>query len=614
MNFLKGVRTKFMIFLLVILMLLEFCGCAPVVPTAANTLLSSRVSEDRVFLIDYRALYRGPFADHHGIFYLLVTLLVLILFYMMYVIADRHLTWSLEHLSRFCRLSPDMAGLTFLAFGNGAPDFFTAVFGAGEAPELILGSSVGSGLFVMCIVLGLVILLAKHPEDQSFMRILEEGAMRKAAVTILPDGSLPKLSKASKRILSEPKVTSTAFVRNIVLYGVCVAFLSLFAIKRKVPFWQPLMLILLYVGYLSTAIGLHYYQQHEARKAAKRLRPSPSPRKSGSGSIDPVDQTSVLLKESEAFAELEELPIYHRVPAAILRTSWTFAERTGVVWLDLAVLIVKMPIDLMYNLTVLPMEDAAVATSCAPHLAALRLTHRVRAVVCPWGFAFLAGSLLTPSKHLYGLSWWIAYISSASTLTALFTLTTSNRQAPLLFPLHVALAFATCILWIYAVSRELVSCLSATGSLAGISSTVLGIVVLAWGNSFGDLVSNVTVAKNGHIETAISACFCGPVQNILLTIGVSFMVAAFKSPKRVLRIAELNPRDIYLALTTLLAVITVIAVGVILLGRFRVPRWLGWTLIAIYLVYLPVAVVGGFDTLRLMALRHLPFLNAITFH
>jgi sodium/potassium/calcium exchanger 6 len=572
------------------------------------------VSEERVFLIDYRALYRGPFSEHHGIFYLLVTILIFLLFYMMYVIADRHLTWALEHLSRFCRLSPDMAGLTFLAFGNGAPDFFTAVFGAGEAPELILGSSVGSGLFVMCIVLGLVILLAKHPEDQSFVRVLEEGAMRKAAVTILPDGSLPRLSKASKRILSEPKVTSTAFVRNIILYGVCVAFLSLFAIKRKVPFWQPLMLVLLYVGYLSTAIGLHYYQQHEARKAAKRLRPSPSPRRSGSGSIDPVDQTSVLLKESEAFAELEELPIHHRVPAAVLRTSWTFAERTGVLWLDLAVLAVKMPIDLMYNLTVLPMEDAALATSCAPHLAALRLTHRVRAILCPWGFAFLAGSLLTPGRHLYGLAWCIAYLCTSAALSALLALTTSNRQPPLLFPLHVALAFATCILWIYAVSRELVACLSATGSLAGISSTLLGIVVLAWGNSFGDLVANVTVARNGHIETAISACFCGPIQNILLTIGVSFMVAAFKSPKRVLRVAELNPRDIYLALTALLAVLSVVAVGVILLGRFRVPRWLGWTLIATYLVYLPVAIVGGFDSLRLMALHHLPLLNAISFH
>ena len=58
---------------------------------------------------------------------------------------------------------PDMAGLTFLAFGNRAPDLFTALLGAEDAPEMILGSSIGSGLFIFTVVFGLVIIFARDP-------------------------------------------------------------------------------------------------------------------------------------------------------------------------------------------------------------------------------------------------------------------------------------------------------------------------------------------------------------------------------------------------------------------------------------------------------------------
>ena len=41
------------------------------------------------------------------------------------------------------------------------------------------------------------------------------------------------------------------------------------------------------------------------------------------------------------------------------------------------------------------------------------------------------------------------------------------------------------------------------------------------GNSLGDLVANVTVARMGYPLMALSACFGGPMLNILLGIGLS---------------------------------------------------------------------------------------------
>lgn len=559
------------------------------------SLMPTNLDDDDIFLIDYKRLYSHTFAGRPTLFYALSCFLTVTMFYMMYVMADKHLTWNLEHLSRFCRMSPDMAGMTFLAFGNGAPDFFTAVFGAARSPGLILGSSVGSGLFVMSVVLGMVILFAAKPKDSVIvLKKVEEGQSRPPLLT--PEGALPALSSASKRILRQPKVLATPYIRNGILYGLCIAFLTLFAVKQQVPLWQPCLLIVLYCVYMVSVVGIHYYQELQAKRAAKRLRRSFSA--SFDGQADgPSDNASMRMREAQAFQELEELPLYHRVPAAIIRVSWTFAERTGVTWLDALLLVVRLPVDLLFNLTVLPMESIEDAATCPPHMAAVRLVHRMRAILAPWGFCFLVGALLVPEAYVFTWPWWLGYTLSALSASLFILLTTSNRGDPRFFGVHVALGFVTCILWIYAVSSELVSCLASTGELAGLSPTILGIVVLAWGNSFGDLVADVALAKNGHFQTAISAVFCGPIQNVLLTIGTSFLIACIKAPHHVLRFPASLDSDIFLALGTLTVVFVLLMVAVPVVGRFRVPAWLGWALLAIYAVYLPMAVLAGLGIL-----------------
>lgn len=552
----------------------------------AILLVACRASddEDDVFLLPYRQIHDGPLKGLPTVFYFLASSLVVGMFYMMYVMADRHLTWTLEHLAVFCRMSPDMAGMTFLAFGNGAPDFFTAVFGAQEAPLMTLSSSVGSGLFILTVVLGLVILLAKPKDTFSIVRKVDE-------VLTLPDGSIPELSAASKRILNQPKVSPTAYLRNGALYGVCIAFLALFVFKRKVPLWQSILLVCIYFVYMGASVGLHYYQEIQAKKAAKRLRKAVA--------VDDATPAETKNEQAqlEAFQELEDLPIYHRVPAAIIRVSWTFAERTGVVLLDVAILAIKLPVDLLFNVTVPPMESVEEAATCPPHLAALRLVHRVRMLVSPIGSLFMVWILVLSEDIRFTPLWWLTYCGAALLGCGLMFWTTSNREAPRLFPLHVTWAFASCILWIYTISKELVSCVEVTGELAGIPPSVLG-TILAWGNSFGDLVANVAMAKNGHFETAMTAVFCGPVQNVLLTIGTSFALASFK--EGTLAFKHVKPDiGLLLSLGTLMLVFLVLMIAVPVIGRFRVPRWLGWFLLGTYVVYLPISILGGLELLPL---------------
>lgn len=70
---------------------------------------------------------------------------------------------------------------------------------------------------------------------------------------------------------------------------------------------------------------------------------------------------------------------------------------------------------------------------------------------------------------------------------------------------------------------ELVALLEYLGILSGISHEVLGMTVLAWGNSVGDLSTNSAMAKRGLSNMAMTACFAGPIINILVSLGLGFM-------------------------------------------------------------------------------------------
>ncbi|KAL8631650.1 hypothetical protein Q9189_002656 [Teloschistes chrysophthalmus] len=83
------------------------------------------------------------------------------------------------------------------------------------------------------------------------------------------------------------------------------------------------------------------------------------------------------------------------------------------------------------------------------------------------------------------------------------------------------LGFLVAIAWISTIAGEVVGVLKALGVILGISDAILGLTVFAVGNSLGDLVADITVARLGFPVMALSACFGGPMLNILLGIGLS---------------------------------------------------------------------------------------------
>jgi Ca2+/Na+ antiporter len=56
------------------------------------------------------------------------------------------------------------------------------------------------------------------------------------------------------------------------------------------------------------------------------------------------------------------------------------------------------------------------------------------------------------------------------------------------------------------------------GKILGISNAIMGLTVIAWGNSVGDAVSNIIVSRKGHPQMAVSACIAAPLTSMYTEI------------------------------------------------------------------------------------------------
>lgn len=78
----------------------------------------------------------------------------------------------------------------------------------------------------------------------------------------------------------------------------------------------------------------------------------------------------------------------------------------------------------------------------------------------------------------------------------------------------------TAMLWIGVEANEIVGLLTALGIFWKIPSAIMGLTFLAWANSIGDLVADISLAKLGKAKTAVAACFGSPLLNVLFGTGI----------------------------------------------------------------------------------------------
>ena len=90
-------------------------------------------------------------------------------------------------------------------------------------------------------------------------------------------------------------------------------------------------------------------------------------------------------------------------------------------------------------------------------------------------------------------------------------------------------------MWLDLVASELVAVIEALGRMLSISTSILGLTVIAMGNSIGDLVADTATARHISPKMAVASCFGSPLLNDILGVGIACTVycakhGALKSP------------------------------------------------------------------------------------
>ncbi|XP_038075342.1 mitochondrial sodium/calcium exchanger protein-like isoform X2 [Patiria miniata] len=500
---------------------------------------------------------------------------LIFLFVALGVTAEDFFCPSLTAISKSLKLSQNIAGVTFLAFGNGAPDIFSAIAAISNAKDgnagLAIGALFGAGVFVTTVVAGSV--------------------------------SIAQPFELAKR----------PFLRDAIFY-IGAAFWTFYVLYTgKIWTAEAIGFILLYVGYvLFVLIGRQLYQSkikpwevrlnatvmngtgHDFTESGNVVSTVPDSDRRLYGPLlryvsetyTPGGNVPVPRAITEALLDSEQvvaasllaghgisintppggedgpvvstqngLPDVHRsfipntddpsTPLLGTRTNDDESQLTCIAgfggeikeflrginpidtenWKGKSIIgkmyeIFKSPIQLVMQATV-PLVDHTEDKHCWN-----RLLNCFQLAIGPLFCVVVTKNfsrVVTGNFMLWELMLCVGFL-----LALVVYLTSRSDKPPVYHFLFAYFAFGVSVLWIYSVANEIVNLLQMYGLVFQLSNAILGLTLLAWGNSIGDLVSDIAVAKQGYPRMAVAACFGGPLFNMLLGIGISCTIACIK--------------------------------------------------------------------------------------
>ncbi|MCL7048503.1 hypothetical protein MKW94_011722 [Papaver nudicaule] len=477
--------------------------------------------------IDYLQLFYCIFGSIPIIGYIILILWLVVLFYLLGSTADDYFVPSLKSLSNVLRLTPTMAGVTFLSFGNGAPDVFSSIvsfMGTTKGGGAVgLNSVLGAGFFVSSVVVGVI-----------------------------------SVSISSRGVSVDKK----SFIRDILFYFLTLSAVLVIVTVGAINIWGAMAFVCLYLIYVLLVYTMDS-NGHDETKEGDSLEESAVP----------------LLGDSsngENLVSIENGGGSHEDDQNGKNTVWgkfvhiiEFGFLYGI----------DIPLSLPRRMTIPVVSDenwsklyAVISVTVAPVLLAALLWGSQKEILIPYLMGGLVGIVLGS--------------------LAIFTTNKSNPpKAKKILLFWLLGGFLMSVTWIYLIAGELVSLLETLGKLFGISPLILGLTVLAWGNSLGDLISNSALAKKGGIDgaqTAISGCYAGPIFNAILGLGLGLLISAWSQYPTPFAI----PRDITLYETVGFLMVGLLwALVMTLRNNMKLDKVMGCGLLAIYLCFISLRLV-----------------------
>ncbi|KFB53026.1 AGAP007338-PA-like protein [Anopheles sinensis] len=508
-------------------------------------------------------LYCTIGSDREYLFSLGFLLLLCVCMYYFVVLgttADQFFCPTLATIAKTLNISEALAGVTILAFGNGSPDLFTAVANPDADTELMFSELLGSAAFVIGVIGGVVLL-------------------------IQPFSFAP-----------------WAISRDLALFVVAVLWIVYRTSDERFSLFDSSVLIGIYVVFLGLVVWEFIRAKRQVHRASLHGR---------------VPENDVSFQNLRERAEIiirrhDPAPVHvpgREVPRGeentpdnegLLRDFWIHLnpidadEWTQGSWMTRMFGIMKVPFVLVLLLTI-PIVDVT-----AERDGWCKLLNILHCLTLPLFIAFVNGFAFTPIFHV-PLCCWIILVS-VPWMVAIFWTSRTDR-CPRYHKLFTVLGFLGCIQVIYIVAQEVVSVLETVGIVLNLSKSILGLSLLAWGNSVGDLFSNVALARQGYGKMAFAACFGGPLLNLCLGLGLTLIAKAFGDRHLVAEVRKGvmgENCEVYL-----LHILSTTWMG-LLFTNFQGRRSIGLCMIVTYLVFLAFSFLGEFELIHPYGTDHHP--------
>jgi sodium/potassium/calcium exchanger 6 len=177
-------------------------------------------------------------------------------------------------------------------------------------------------------------------------------------------------------------------------------------------------------------------------------------------------------------------------------------------------------------------------------------------------------------------------------VAVLIALTSHAEYPPAYYGGFSFVGFLISIVWIYIITSEIVNVLEAASIIVQLSRALVGLLILAFGNSVCDLVANFFVARNGKAIMGFSACYGSPLLNMLIGISLGFLIAISKhhGTYTVKMTPQLGVAAGFLISELILAIIVIVA------RRWIASRLLGVTLPTVYAIFVVVLLCVEFTS------------------
>nr|XP_023415276.1 mitochondrial sodium/calcium exchanger protein [Loxodonta africana] len=508
----------------------------------------------------------------------LYALWLLYLFLILGVTAEKFFCPNLSAISTTLKLSHNVAGVTFLAFGNGAPDIFSALvaFSDPRTAGLAFGALFGAGVLVTTVVAGGIAIL--RPFTAASRPFLRDITFYMVAVFLT--------------------FTALYFGRVTLAWALGEPGSTLAGAKREhVQMTDATGLVFLFFGWTLAPLKLPIPEVPRAVVAGGRLlswaHTNPlSPTELLSDSED--ERVSSNTNSYDYGDEYRPLVPYQETTAQILARALNPLDyrkwrNKSAYWKAFKVF--KLPVEFILLLTVSVVDPDKDDRNWKRPLNCLHLV--TSPLFC----------VLTLQSGVYGLYeignlfpvWAVVVIAGTALATVTF-FATSNNEIPRLHWLFAFLGFLTSALWINTVATEVVNILRSLGVVFRLSNTVLGLTLLAWGNSIGDAFSDLTLARQGYPRMAFSACFGGIIFNILVGVGLGCLLQISRSHMEV----KLEPDGLLVwVLAGTLGLSLVFSLVTVPAQCFQLNKAYGVCLLIFYLNFLVVALLTEFGVIHL---------------